>query len=59
MIDQLYGIDEAYCTAVTEASLRANLNVQQASVGELLQSTKYGKDDTRGLDAIPEVNLQL
>ena len=51
------GCNEAYCDAAINALIAAASNLQQTSVVEALSSTPYGKGDTLGLDAIPEIEI--
>jgi len=51
----MVGIDQAYANAAIRALLEANWQLQEATIGELLQKTSYGKGDTKGFDAIPEI----
>jgi len=51
------GFNVAYCDAAIAALLAANSNLMQTSVKEALGSTVYGKGDTLGLDAIPEIEI--
>jgi hypothetical protein len=47
-------IEEVHCTVAITAVLEANLQLMDATVAESLQSFRYGKADTLGLDVIPE-----
>ncbi len=47
-------IEEVHCTVAIAAVLEANLQLMDATVAESLQSFRYGKADTLGLDVIPE-----
>ncbi|MBI2121525.1 MAG: hypothetical protein HYT98_00230 [Candidatus Sungbacteria bacterium] len=52
------GIDKAYCNAAIKAVLGGYRAFMQTGVGELLQPvTTYGKGDTLGLDAVPEIAI--
>ena len=48
-------IDKIYCQAAIRAILRANLNMCESTIFELLQPSESGKKDTLGLDIIPEI----
>jgi len=51
------GCNEAYCDAAIGALIAAASNLQQTTVREALRATPYGKGDTLGLDAIPEIEI--
>lgn len=52
----MVGIEEAYCNTVIEALLLANYAVLESTITDALQGTSaWGKGDTLGLDAIPEI----
>ena len=54
----MVGIEEAYCNAVIKALLLANYNLLEATIVDALQRTSvWGKGDTLGLDAIPEIAI--
>lgn len=52
------GVGEAYSNASIQAILSANEEVLNSKVGTLLEKVKYGKSDTLGLDAIPEIVIK-
>lgn len=47
----------AYCNAALGALFSAAHNLMSATVTEALGYTPYGKIDTLGLDAIPEIEI--
>ncbi len=55
----MQGIEQAHCNAAIRAVLTANNTLQEATVEELLQTVSgtYGKKDTLGLDARPEIDI--
>jgi len=54
----MLGIEKAYGNAAIRALLFANRNLMEASVADALRITpRYGKSDTLGLDAIPEISI--
>jgi len=54
----MVGIEEAYCNTVIEALLLANYAVLESTITDALQVTSvWGKGDTLGLDAIPEITV--
>ncbi len=54
----MLGIEKAYGDVAIRALLHANYNLMNASVEDALRkSLRYGKNDTLGLDAIPEISI--
>ncbi len=55
----MQGVEQKHCDAAIQAVLTANLTLQNATIEELLQpvSGTYGKKDTLGLDARPEIDI--
>lgn len=55
----MQGVEQAHCNAAIRAVLTANNTLQEATVEELLQTVSgtYGKKDTLGLDARPEIDI--
>ena len=53
----MQNIEEVHCGAAIRAVLQANLELMDATVHDALQPTPYGKTDTLGLDAIPEIAI--
>jgi hypothetical protein len=54
----MLGIEKAYGNAAIQALLHANRNLMEATVNDALRVTpRYGKPDTLGLDAIPEISI--
>lgn len=54
----MVGIEEAYCNTLIRALLLANYALREITVAEALQRTSaWGKGDTLGLDAIPEIAI--
>ncbi len=52
----MVGIEEAYCNTLIRALLLANYALLESTIIEALQGTSaWGKGDTLGLDAIPEI----
>ena len=52
----MVGIEEAYCNTVIGALLLANYSLLESTIIDALQPTSaWGKGDTLGLDAIPEI----
>lgn len=52
------GKDESYCNACIGALLLANTSLAQEGISRLLEKREfYGKPDTLGLDAIPEIQI--
>jgi hypothetical protein len=52
----MQGIERAYCDACLKALVRAARALMETSAAEALRAMKnYGKGDTLGLDAIPEI----
>lgn len=51
------GCNEDYCNAAIVALLAAASNLYQMTVNESLERTVYGKGDTLGLDAVPEIEI--
>lgn len=54
----MQGIEGAYCEACIEALLKVYENFMNSSVIELLMKVEYGKPDTMGLDAEPEITIK-
>lgn len=52
------GIDRNRLNAVIRAVLMANESLSESTVAEALARTEYGKKDTLGIDAIPEIALK-
>jgi len=53
----MQGIESAYCSVCINALIGAWRALMEASATEVLQKTPYGKGDTLGLDAIPEITI--
>jgi len=54
----MLGIEKAYGNAAIQALLHANRNLMEATVEDAVRvSPRYGKPDTLGLDAIPEISI--
>lgn len=54
----MVGIEEAYCNTLIRALLLANYALRETTVAEALQRTSaWGKGDTLGLDAVPEIAI--
>src|SRR5437868_5657439 len=54
----MQGVEIGHCNAAINAVLAANYTLQDATVEELLPPTgSYGKKDTLGLDARPEIDI--
>ena len=54
----MVGIEEAYCNTVIKALLLANYALLETTIIDALQRTSiWGKGDTLGLDAIPEIAI--
>src|SRR5271165_662863 len=54
----MVGIEEAYCNTLIRALLLANYALLEATIIDALQHTVvWGKADTLGLDAIPEIAI--
>lgn len=51
----MQGIERAYCDICIKALIAAWRALMEAPVSELLSKVKYGKGDTLGFDAIPEI----
>ncbi|HCC23095.1 TPA: hypothetical protein DF272_02860 [Candidatus Falkowbacteria bacterium] len=51
----LQGIEAVYCNECINALIAAWRNLMETTVTEALQLVRYGKGDTLGLDAIPEI----
>lgn len=51
----LQGIEEAYCSICINAVVTAWRELMETPAVETLQKVSYGKGDTLGLDAIPEI----
>ena len=54
----MVGIEESYCNTVIKALLLANYALLEATITDAVQrSSVWGKGDTLGLDAIPEIAI--
>jgi hypothetical protein len=54
----MLGCEKAYGNAAIQALLNADRNLMEATVEDALRiSPRYGKPDTLGLDAIPEISI--
>lgn len=51
----MQGIERVYCDVCIRALIKAWQALMEASTVELLNKVKYGKGDTLGFDAIPEI----
>lgn len=51
----MQGIERAYCDICVQALIHAWRALMEAKARELLDKSKYGKGDTLGFDAIPEI----
>lgn len=50
--------NKMYCQVALRAILMVNLRMLETPIAELVKSVPYGKDDTRELDAIPEIVIR-
>lgn len=53
----MQGIERTYCDECIRAVIGAWKALMETSAAEALSKVWYGKDDTLGLDAIPEINI--
>ena len=53
----MQGIERKYCDVCINALIRAWQELMDASCTETLRKVRYGKGDTLGLDAIPELTI--
>ena len=53
----MQGIEQAYCDVCINALISAWRELMEASAAETLRKVPYGKGDTLGLDAIPEITI--
>jgi hypothetical protein len=53
----MLGIEQAYGNAAIQALLHANRNLMEATIEDALRTCPYGKGDTLGIDAIPEISI--
>lgn len=53
----MQGIERAYCDVCINALVGAWRELMEASGSETLRKVRYGKGDTLGLDAIPEITI--
>lgn len=53
----MQGIEQTYCSVCIGAVIAARTNLFESSAAEALNRTRYGKNDTLGLDAIPEIAI--
>jgi len=51
----MQGIEVAYCDACIAALIKVYSSLMELSPTEALKKVRYGKNDTLGLDAIPEI----
>ncbi len=51
----MQGIEREYCDVCINALIRAGHELMDTNCAETLRSVRYGKGDTLGLDAIPEL----
>lgn len=54
----MQGIEKSYVNIGILAVITAMRNLFRISVGEACLKRKYGKTDTRGMDAVPEINIK-
>ncbi len=54
----MQGIERAYCDTCIRAFIEAWRELWDATAAETLRKTRYGKGDTLGLDAIPEIIIK-
>jgi hypothetical protein len=54
----MQGIEKAYCDVCVKAVIAANRTLMETSATEALNRDRYGKVDTLGFDAIPEILIQ-
>ena len=54
-MNALKGIEARYCDVCVGAVIAAGRNLMEMSAAEAFQRVKYGKSDTLGLDAVPEI----
>ncbi|PIT90530.1 MAG: hypothetical protein COU22_01655 [Candidatus Komeilibacteria bacterium CG10_big_fil_rev_8_21_14_0_10_41_13] len=54
----MHGIETAYCDVCIQAVIAAWRSIYEAPASELLSKVPYGKGDTLGFDAIPEIVIQ-
>ena len=53
----MQGIERTYCDECVRATVGAWKALMETSATEALNKVRYGKGDTLGLDAIPEINI--
>lgn len=53
----MQGIERAYCDECIRAVIGAWKALMETTAAEALKKVRYGKGDTLGLDAIPEINI--
>jgi len=53
----MQGIEKAYCNACINALVRAWHELMEVNFAETLRKVEYGKGDTLGLDAVPELTI--
>lgn len=54
----MQGIERAYCDVCINALVGAWRELMEATGAETLRKVRYGKGDTLGLDAIPEITIK-
>jgi len=54
----MQGIERNYCDVSIKAVLATYRNLLSSSAFDALNATEYGKNDTLGLDAIPEITIR-
>ncbi len=53
----MQGIERTYCDVCVNSLIGAWIGLMESNGRETLRETKYGKGDTLGLDAIPEITI--
>lgn len=53
----MQGIERAYCNECIQAVISAWKVLMETTAAEALKKVRYGKGDTLGLDAIPEISI--
>ena len=54
----MYGVEKAHCNAAIKAIITAFYALSNSTVEEALRSIwAYGKSDTLGMDAMPEITI--
>ena len=53
----MQGIERVYCDECIQSVIGAYRALMETTAAEALKKVRYGKNDTLGLDAIPEINI--